>query len=70
SLEAYIGAKVLGEAIRRAGPNLSRASLLKALDAMQDVDVGGYFIDFSASNHNGSKFVELTAISTNGRFSY
>ena len=70
SLEAYIGAKVLVEAIRRAGPNLSRASLLKALNAMQDVDVGGYFIDFSPSNHNGSKFVELTAISTHGRFSY
>ncbi len=70
SLEAYIGAKVLGEAIRRAGPNLNRESLLKALDAMQNVDVGGYVIGFSPSNHNGSKFVELTAISAQGRFSY
>jgi ABC-type branched-subunit amino acid transport system substrate-binding protein len=70
SLEAYIGAKILVEAIRRAGPNLSRESLLKALDAMHNVDVGGYIIDFSPSNHNGSKFVDLTAISAQGRFSY
>ena len=70
SLEAYIGAKVLAEAIRRAGPNLNREILLKALDAMQNVDVGGYIIGFSPSNHNGSKYVELTAISAQGRFSY
>lgn len=70
SLEAYIGAKVLAEAIRRAGPKLNRESLVKALDAMQNFDVGGYIIGFSPSNHNGSKFVELTAISTEGRFSY
>jgi len=70
SLEAYIGAKILVEAIRRAGPNLNRASLLKALDTMQNVNVGGYVVDFSASNHNGSKFVDLTAISAHGRFSY
>jgi branched-chain amino acid transport system substrate-binding protein len=70
SLEAYIGAKVLVEAIRRAGPNLSRESLVKSLEAMQYVDVGGYVIEFSPSNHNGSKFVELTVISAQGRFSY
>ena len=70
SLESYIGAKILVEAIRRAGPNLNRASLLKALDTMQNVDVGGYVVDFSASNHNGSKFVDLTAISAHGQFSY
>jgi len=70
SLEAYIGAKVLAEAIRRAGPKLNRESLLKALDAMQNFDAGGYSIGFSPSNHNGSTFVELTAISAQGRFSY
>jgi ABC-type branched-subunit amino acid transport system substrate-binding protein len=70
SLEAYIGAKVLTEAIRRAGPNLNRESLLKAFDAMQNFDVGGYIVGFSPSNHNGSTFVELTAISAQGRFSY
>jgi ABC-type branched-subunit amino acid transport system substrate-binding protein len=70
SLESYIGAKVLAEGIRRAGANPTRESLMKALDSMQNYNVGGYVVDFSATNHNGSKFVELTAISKSGRFAY
>ena len=70
SLESYISAKVLVEAIRRAGPNLTRESLIKALDSMQNFDAGGYVIDFNPKSHNGSKFVELTAIGKAGRFAY
>ncbi len=70
SLEAYIAAKVLVEGIRRAGANLTRESLLKTLDSMQNYDTGGFVVDFSAANHNGSRFVELTAISKAGRFAY
>jgi ABC-type branched-subunit amino acid transport system substrate-binding protein len=70
SLEAYIGAKVLVEAIRRAGTNPTREGLLKTLDSIQNFNVGGYLVDFSPSNHNGSRFVELTAIGKAGRFSY
>src|SRR5882672_973430 len=70
SLESYIGAKVLVEAIRRAGSNPTREGLMKALDGMQNFNVGGYVVDFSPANHNGSKFVELTAISKAGRFAY
>ena len=70
SLESYIAAKVLVEGIRRAGANPTRESLLKALDSIRNFDVGGYVVDFSPSNHNGSKFVELTAISKAGRFAY
>ena len=70
SLESYVSAKVLVEAIRRAGANPTRESLLKALDSVRNFDVGGYVVDFSPSNHNGSKFVELTAISKAGRFAY
>jgi ABC-type branched-subunit amino acid transport system substrate-binding protein len=70
SLESYIGAKVLVEAIRRAGANPTREGLLKTLDSMQNFNVGGYLVDFSPSNHNGSRYVELTAISKAGRFAY
>lgn len=70
SLEAYIGAKVLVEAIRRAGANPTREGVLKALNNVQNMDVGGFVVDFSPTNHNGSKFVELTAISRAGRFAY
>ncbi len=67
SLESYIAAKVLVEGIRRAGANPTRESLLKALDSIRNFDVGGYIVDFSPSNHNGSKFVELTSINSEGK---
>ena len=70
SLESYISAKVLTEAMRRAGPNLTRETLVKALDSMQNFDAGGYVVDFNPKEHNGSKFVELTAIGKSGRFAY
>ena len=70
SLESYIGAKVLVEAIRRTGANPTREGLLKTLDSMQAFNVGGYQVDFSPTNHNGSRFVELTAIGKAGRFAY
>jgi branched-chain amino acid transport system substrate-binding protein len=70
SLESYIAAKVLVEGVRRAGPKLDREALIKALDSLQNFDTGGYTVDFSARSHNGSRFVELTAIGKAGRFSY
>lgn len=70
SLESYIAAKVLVEGIRRAGANPTRESLMKALDGMQNFNVGGFVVDFTPTNHNGSRFVELTAISKSGRFAY
>jgi len=70
SLESYIAAKVLVEGIRRAGAVPTRESLLKALDSIRNFDVGGYIVDFSPSNHNGSKFVELTAINREGKIAH
>src|SRR6267142_900285 len=70
SLESFICAKVLAEAIRRSGANPTREGLMKTLDSMQNFNVGGYVVDFSASNHNGSRFVELTAIGRAGKFAY
>jgi branched-chain amino acid transport system substrate-binding protein len=68
SLESYIGAKVLVEGIRRAGPKLTRESFMHALDNLSNYDVGGYVVSFSPTNHNGSSFVELTVISKDGQF--
>src|SRR5919198_1364053 len=62
SLESYIGAKVAVQALRRAGPQPTRASFMRELDALKDFDAGGYTVSFSSTNHNGSSFVELTVI--------
>jgi branched-chain amino acid transport system substrate-binding protein len=68
SLESFIAAKVTVEAIRRASPNLTRETLMRALDSMSSYDVGGYVVNFSPKNHNGSKFVDLTIIGTDLKF--
>ncbi len=61
-LESYIAAKVLVEGIRRAGPNVSRASLIKGLESIESYDLGGYIVGFSPKDHNGSKYVGLTIL--------
>ncbi len=70
SLEGFIAAKVVVEAIRRAGSNLTRETFMTALDNMSSYDAGGYVVNFSARNHNGSRFVELTMIGTDLKFKY
>jgi ABC-type branched-subunit amino acid transport system substrate-binding protein len=70
SFEAYIGAQVAVEAMRRAGPRLTRAAFMRELDALRDFDTGGYVVGFSPSNHNGSSFVELTVIGKDLKFGY
>ncbi len=70
SLESYIGAKVLAEALRRAGPKPTREGFMAALDGMKAYDTGGYVVSFSPGNHNGSSFVELTIIGQGLKFNY
>src|SRR5256886_7147050 len=70
SLESFIAAKVAVQALRRAGPQPSRASFMRELDALRDFDVGGYTVSFSPTNHNGSSFVELTVIGKDLKFGY
>lgn len=67
SLEAYIAAKVFAEAVRRAGPALTRDALLLALEAMSVYDTGGYSVGFSRTGHQGSSRIELLAIDRDGK---
>lgn len=67
SLEQFIGAKVLVEAIRRAGPRPTRESVFKALEGLGKYDAGGFQVAFSPNSHAGSGFVEVTVVERNGR---
>ncbi|HVE53517.1 MAG TPA: ABC transporter substrate-binding protein [Ramlibacter sp.] len=67
SMESFIAAKVLVEAIRRAGPQPTRQKVLAQLDALTDYDVGGFHINFGGGNRVGSRFVEVTVIGQGGR---
>ena len=68
SFESYINSKVLGEAIRRAGRDLTRAKLVAAAESMKQVSLGGFDVTFGKDNRQGSKFVDLTIIGPNGKF--
>ena len=61
SLEGYVGAMVLVEALKKAGANPTRASLVSALEDLK-FDAGGMGIAFSPANHQGSKSVYLTRV--------
>jgi branched-chain amino acid transport system substrate-binding protein len=70
SLESFIGAKVAVQALRSAGAKPTRESFMRELDALKDLDVGGYTVRFSPTNHNASSFVELTVIGKDLKFGY
>lgn len=67
SFEEFVGAKVLVEALRRAGPNPTRAKVVKALESMGSFDTGGITVGFSPSNRVGSRYVEVTVIGSTGK---
>lgn len=67
-LEGYAGAKVLVEALRRAGPNPTRQKVLAALEGMQKFDLGGLEVSYSADDHTGLDFADLSIIGTDGKF--
>lgn len=67
TLEGFIAAKVMIEALRRAGPAVSREKLLAALETMKDFDVGGFPVNYVGGNRLGSRFAEVTIISKSGK---
>ncbi|MBK9573808.1 MAG: ABC transporter substrate-binding protein [Rhodoferax sp.] len=67
SLEGYIDAKVATEGLRRAGRTPTRASLVSAMDAMRNYNLGGMEVSFGHGAASGSKFVELTLINAQGK---
>ncbi|MFO1310775.1 MAG: ABC transporter substrate-binding protein [Burkholderiales bacterium] len=68
SLEGYIAARVFVEGLRRAGANPTRESFVNAMETLRDYDVGGFYVTYTPSDHNGSKYVELTVIGKDGKF--
>jgi len=67
-LEGFISAKVLVEGLKRSGKNLTRAAFIKAMEGIHDLDLGEYFVSYSPTNHNGSRYVDITIINKAGRF--
>ena len=69
SLEGYVAANVLIEALKRNGRELETETLVGALENLQDLDIGlGTPVTFSRSEHQGVHKVWGTQIDETGRY--
>ncbi|MFT5478242.1 MAG: branched-chain amino acid transport system substrate-binding protein, partial [Planctomycetota bacterium] len=69
ALEGFINARVLVEALRLAGPDLTRAGLVAAIEEMQVFDVGiGRTISYGRLDRKGLSNVYYSRLSPNGLF--
>ena len=68
SLEGFLGARVLVEGLKRAGRNLTRDGLITALESIRDLNLGGFTISYSPTDHTGSDFTDLTIVGRGGKF--
>ena len=67
SLEGYVAAKTLLEGLRRAGGTPTQETLIAGLESLRDHNLGGFFVDFNAQKHTGSKYVDMTILTQDGR---
>jgi len=68
ALEGFASAKVLVEALKRAGPKPTRARVVAALESINGLDLGGGMdISYSPQDHSGLEFADLSIIS-DGKF--
>jgi branched-chain amino acid transport system substrate-binding protein len=67
-MEGYVGAKVLVEGLRRAGPKPSREGLRRAMESITKMDIGGLEISYSPTDHTGLDYSDMSIIGRDGRF--
>jgi ABC-type branched-subunit amino acid transport system substrate-binding protein len=68
ALESCIAARTLVLALHRAGPHPTRDSVLRSMATLGHVDLGGYVMNFSSTNRQGSNWVDLTILSRGDRY--
>lgn len=64
----YLNMRIVLEIIRRAGRQITPASITKAAEAMNKYDPGGYPVSFGPNKHHGSAFVEIAIVGPGGRW--
>lgn len=69
SLEGYIAANVLIQAIRQTGPELNTEKLIDRLEAMRNIDLGlGTPLNFGRAEHQASHKIWGTSIDESGKY--
>jgi branched-chain amino acid transport system substrate-binding protein len=67
-LEGFVAAKVVVEGLRRAGPAPTRDKLRRALETFNRFDLGGLEVSYSATDHTGLDYADLSIVGPDGRF--
>ena len=69
SLEGYIAANVLIQAMNKVGPQLDTEKLIDTLEVMRNIDLGlGTQLNFGRSEHQASHKIWGTALDDNGKY--
>jgi branched-chain amino acid transport system substrate-binding protein len=67
TLEGFIGGKITVEALKRAGPKPTREKVLKALNSMGELNLGGVYVNYTPQARKGWGTVDLTVIGPGGK---
>ena len=69
SLEGFVSANILIQALKRAGPQLDTEKLIDVLENMHNLDLGlGVPLSFGRAEHQASHKIWGTAIDENGKY--
>ncbi|QDL56714.1 ABC transporter substrate-binding protein [Rhodoferax aquaticus] len=68
SLEGYVSAKVVVEALKQAGPNPSAEKVKTALETFKALNLGGVTLRYTPTEHLGINFSELSMLRKDGSF--
>ncbi len=64
----YLNIRTLLAVLVRAGKTITPQTMVTTLERMKNVDIGGYTLDFSPTNHHGSRFVETVVVGPGTRY--
>jgi branched-chain amino acid transport system substrate-binding protein len=67
-MEGFFSAKFLVEGLRRAGSKPARESLVRGLETMGKVDLGGYVVELSPTEHSSGRSVDMLILGRDGKF--
>jgi ABC-type branched-subunit amino acid transport system substrate-binding protein len=67
-VEGFAAAKVLTEALARAGKDVTAESITRALNGLRKFDLGGMEISFSPTDHTGINYVDISILDGSGKF--
>jgi branched-chain amino acid transport system substrate-binding protein len=67
-MEGYLMARTMVEGLKRiSSKEPTRERLVTALESLNNVDFGGFKVNYSPTGRQGSSFVELTVLGANGK---